>query len=65
MDGLEETGVNENFSKQAGMTLEHTDELIGRGSIEITLELDMKTIAFFRREILKLLAIERLLKIST
>jgi len=54
VDGLEGTGVNENSSNNAGMILEHTDELTGRGSIEITLELDMKTIAFFSKRNLEI-----------
>jgi len=46
MDGLQGTGVYEDFSKNAGMLLEHTDELISRASIEITPEFDVKTVAF-------------------
>jgi hypothetical protein len=36
------------------MILEHTDELTGRGSIEITLELDMQTVAFLSKRNLEI-----------
>jgi hypothetical protein len=54
MDILERTGVYENFPKNAQMILEHTDELIGRASVEITLQLDMKTFAFPSKKNLKI-----------